>query len=274
MNPLIAELIQAGLIDAATAELLQRQLDPNAAKLDAEQQLLTAVLNGLQAQQEAATVGANTLTIDQASALFDANESVLADAILPTVQNIASERAIGQAISVATAFTDAALEASFMRVNENVLGWANTYYVSLQDGDVGSVPNLNATSRRQFLSVFEQWNRGQLENQQDGQNRGLPNLIEALESTFGPSRAEAIATTEVTRIFGEATKAAGRASDIVTGFQWVTAADERVCPICRPLNGMIIPKAEDTWRHPEPERGAVSHPAHVRCRCDLLMVTT
>jgi hypothetical protein len=52
MDPLIQALLQAGVIDAATAEILNRQIDTEAARTWAEDLLLTASQSGLAGQQE------------------------------------------------------------------------------------------------------------------------------------------------------------------------------------------------------------------------------
>ena len=42
-------------------------------------------------------------------------------------------------------------------------------------------------------------------------------------------------------------------------YRWVTKEDEKVCPTCRPMDGMLLLKSE-----------LVAHPAHWGCRCSLL----
>jgi SPP1 gp7 family putative phage head morphogenesis protein len=86
-------------------------------------------------------------------------------------------------------------------------------------------------------------------------------LRDILATTFGPARAQTIAVTETTRAYYEGGKEA--ASEIEKlGFEmvgiWRTANDERVCPICAPLNGK-----------PEKEWGGLTPPAHPNCRCDV-----
>lgn len=54
---------------------------------------------------------------------------------------------------------------------------------------------------------------------------------------------------------------------------WVTAMDERVCPYCRPLDGLTAPVAEpfdiDPSRHTE---GDLDHPPlHPNCRCLIML---
>lgn len=270
MNELIASLLASGVIDAEAAEILAQQLDGEYARTSAETSLYSSVLGALQQQQDAVVAGIDTVfTAPDAAELLATVDDTLGEFMLPAIEEIATDRAVAVTVNVSTALSDDALEAAFMRVNEAVLSWANDYYLSLEDDDHGSLPNLNATSRQQFLDVFELWNRGSLPNQ--ASNRGLPNLIEALEPVFGPTRAERIASTEVTRIFGEATKQAGRNSDVITGLRWSTSNDERVCPTCGPLHNAIAPIESDSWTHPA--LGQVRHPAHPRCRCDLIPTT-
>lgn len=96
----------------------------------------------------------------------------------------------------------------------------------------------------------------------------LSDLIERIQSSysFSPSRAEAIAVTEVTAAYYEGSKAAWRNSGVIDGKEWQTAADEIVkdCPICAPMQGRVAP-LDEPWEHPN--LGAVDLPGHVRCRC-------
>lgn len=85
----------------------------------------------------------------------------------------------------------------------------------------------------------------------------MGDLGDALESDFGPVRAEAIAVTEVTRAASEgeqaiATELEGQGIELVP--VWQTNDDELVCEICGPRHGQVI----DDEMYP---------PAHVRCRC-------
>jgi hypothetical protein len=71
-----------------------------------------------------------------------------------------------------------------------------------------------------------------------------------------------IAVTEVTRAYSEATNETQQMIN-ETGLAmlrvWHTARDDRVCPICGPLDG--LPESE--WRSQFPN----GPPAHPRCRC-------
>ena len=49
-----------------------------------------------------------------------------------------------------------------------------------------------------------------------------------------------------------------------TGKKWKTAQDEKVCPICEPMDGVVVPLFEP-FEVPGP-------PAHPICRCDIELV--
>jgi len=111
------------------------------------------------------------------------------------------------------------------------------------------------TTRDLIAQIVAQWRAT------PGEDRAV--LIERLQRVVGASRAETIAITAAT----EAATAG------VTAYRdwlkeeyglayvrvWRTAADERVCPICGPLNG----KREADWG------GRSGPPAHPRCRCGV-----
>ena len=82
---------------------------------------------------------------------------------------------------------------------------------------------------------------------------------------FSPERAKTIAITESTRAHFEGTRdtqAEMNKLGFTTELVWFTVNDDRVCPICEPLEG----QAEDTpgagiWD------GGITQPAHTGCRC-------
>ena len=51
--------------------------------------------------------------------------------------------------------------------------------------------------------------------------------------------------------------------DVLSGVEWLTARDERVCVICQRLDGKV-------WRFDDPNRE--QPPAHVNCRCGIIPV--
>lgn len=87
---------------------------------------------------------------------------------------------------------------------------------------------------------------------------------------FDEARALRVAVTEITRAYAEANKLAG--DELVKQFPgvrvvktWFTNRDDRVCPICGPLDGQ-------TQDHAKPFVGGDGKdydrpPAHVSCRC-------
>lgn len=84
-------------------------------------------------------------------------------------------------------------------------------------------------------------------------------------AVFGPTRAEMIAATEITRTISVA-EAWLLLFWSEQGFEagkrvWRTERDGRVCPVCRPLDG----QPEPVWRNTAP----AGPPAHPNCRCWL-----
>lgn len=83
----------------------------------------------------------------------------------------------------------------------------------------------------------------------------LPALEAALTPIYGQSRAERIAITETTRVIAEGNQQAWQSTGLVEDVQWMTANDEKVCPICGELDGQTFPLND------------ISPPAHPQCRC-------
>ncbi len=75
-----------------------------------------------------------------------------------------------------------------------------------------------------------------------------------IEDDFGAERAMRIAITEVTTLLGAGAQEQYRASGF-RFWQWRTAKDERVCPICGPREDQVFPMST---------RFEAAHP---RCRC-------
>jgi len=131
----------------------------------------------------------------------------------------------------------------------------------------------------------------------------LPELIDRLTPVFGHARAELIATTEVTRAYAEGNLQSWNQIQRETGLtivkQVTTANDEKVCPICAPLGGLIfspdgaLPQSaeyqeqngvqaglNDPFVHPGGSGAAAGFkgttynapPFHPRCRCDMISI--
>lgn len=262
MDELLNGLLAAGVIDPDTAEIIRRQSDPDAARAWAEERLLTATQSSLAAQQERALtlLRANDYapTDDQQAAFWSDEDERLGASLLPAIREVAAERA-------AVAAVRSGLPANvFSLINQDVLDWVDDYYTNA-DGDenaFGSLPSLNLTARTRFALYFSEWQTGELGGRPDG----LPQLINALTPVFGPVRAESIAVTETTRIFVQSQRLVEARNPRTVAFRWLTAADERVCPICGPRHGQV--------RRKEQGYEGADIPAHTRCRCDETPETT
>jgi len=161
----------------------------------------------------------------------------------------------------------------------------------LRDYRLSTVAGITKTTADQAIAAIDDWARS-------GQH--LDSLKATLRPIFGATRADMIAVTEVTRIFAQGNLSMWQSTGVVGGKMWRTARDERVCPICRPLDGQIVSLDGDFSLTPsavatspamrsllgdnyDPERamqrantivrnvGArhTAPPAHVRCRCWL-----
>jgi SPP1 gp7 family putative phage head morphogenesis protein len=87
-------------------------------------------------------------------------------------------------------------------------------------------------------------------------------LAALLAPIFGPERAETIGLTEAMIAAAIGNLFAWEAYGVIEEVIWVTAEDERVCPICRPLHEAVIKLGDALY-------GGSRPPAHPRCRCWL-----
>lgn len=85
---------------------------------------------------------------------------------------------------------------------------------------------------------------------------GVEQVLDAISPLFSPDRARTIAVTETTRLFGIGTQATFRAMGLEY-WEWATAEDEAVCPICSDLDGEAF------------DIDTPFAPAHPNCRCYL-----
>jgi SPP1 gp7 family putative phage head morphogenesis protein len=255
---LLAALIAAGVIDQETAEIIERQSDPVAARAWAEAQLTTATAASLQAQLgrllELVGEPGDDETAKRLAKAWRKEDNLMWANMRGALATIATERSSMAAIT-AGAFD------TFNLVNDQIMEWVDFYYRTDQLDFHGSIPNLNRVSRNQFADEFNNWTNGRLG---EGFPPGLPGLIAAIEPTFGVARAENIAVTEVTRIFVQAIKEAESTNPFTVGFTYLVAADERVCPVCTPARGLVALKDAATF----PDGGSWP-PRHPRCRCDI-----
>ena len=142
--------------------------------------------------------------------------------------------------------------ASVDHVNLAAREWARMY-------GYDAVSGINETTRRAIADAMGQFH--------STPGMTVDDVAKLLEPTFGQSRANMIATTEITRANTQAVNIAMQelAADGITATrQWVTWRDDRVCPICGPLHNTF----EDVWQIEQP----AGPPAHVNCRCWLALV--
>ena len=136
--------------------------------------------------------------------------------------------------------------------NRDAIAWLRAY----RGGVFGLI---NETTRKNVVGAITDWIQA---------GDPLPVLEAQIGRWFAQERASNIAITEVTRAYAEGNTMAWRSAGVVGGKRWNTAFDERVCLICRPLNGMIVGLDNGFWSR-EGGVGMRNPPAHPRCRCWL-----
>lgn len=151
-----------------------------------------------------------------------------------------------------------ALDIDWSLANAAVLEWA-----AVESGIIFS--ELMATSSKEARAALILW----IES-----GAPLKELQKTLSrpSMFGASRGKLIAVTETTRAYSQGNMAAWRESGVVTGKEWQTARDDRVCEICAPLNGKIV-ELEGQFETSEGLSNVGEPPAHPGCRCDTAPIT-
>jgi SPP1 gp7 family putative phage head morphogenesis protein len=147
-------------------------------------------------------------------------------------------------------------------VNDNAIDYLRRYRLS-------TIHGIMESTRERSMNIVEQWI-------QSGER--LDVLTAQLEHLFDARRAETIAVTEVTRIYSEGNQAAWKSTDgLVAGNRWSTAMDEKVCPVCAPLDGVVANLGDGFGIDENGEgvadtEGILGPPAHVNCRCWLTPV--
>jgi SPP1 gp7 family putative phage head morphogenesis protein len=119
-----------------------------------------------------------------------------------------------------------------------------------RDYRFNQIKDITDTTRRQTQAALAEWI-------QSGES--LDTLESVMSGIFGEARAARIAATEVTRAFSMGNMTAWESTGMVNQVEWMTAQDERVCPICADHEGEHF-GVEDTDAYPPNS----SHPG---CRC-------
>lgn len=160
-------------------------------------------------------------------------------------------RIFGDGAQAGAALLPASLELliNWDTFNRQAVDWAKNYGVKWLHG-------INDVTRENTVNAIEEWIKN---------GEPLPMLKQRLAPWFDKSRAARIATTEVTRIYSEGNQAAWKSTGFVGGKRWNTAMDERVCPMCGPLEGKVV--ALNNYFPVQLAGGVMGPPAHVNCRC-------
>lgn len=143
---------------------------------------------------------------------------------------------------------DIAILMDFDYVNQSAIDYAREYRYELIKG-------ITQTTQKQVQTLISDWVQS---------GNPLKDLEAQLDPIFGKVRAQMIASTEVTRVFQESNARVWRSTGFVDVIEYQTSRDDRVCPICAPLDGKELP-LNDKTDHP---------PKHVRCRCWTMPVVS
>ena len=146
-----------------------------------------------------------------------------------------------------------ALSVDWSLINEDARTWARGYAYSQING-------ITDTTRRILSQRVNDWMVSGKPLQELMRDKRLVQL-------FGPTRAKMIAVTEVTRAYAEANQLVFQQTGVQQR-RWNTANDELVCPICGPLNGMVVGITEPF------SGGIMLPPAHPNCRCWITPVVS
>lgn len=99
----------------------------------------------------------------------------------------------------------------------------------------------------------------------------IGDIFRELEPTYGERRALLIANNETTNVYANADKLAGEAlkaeyPEVLVIKRWNTNRDAKVCPICRPMNNLVVP-IDEMFIHPETGVAYDGPSAHIGCLC-------
>lgn len=168
-------------------------------------------------------------------------------ALMTVMGKVTVDRVLRIAAEVGVAFDPA-------NISTRASAWARQYTNDLVNQLMGTTQNVIGDAVAQYIETPDMTIR---------------DLKDFLEPAFGEPRAERIAVTETTRAYSRATMQYRNQLEEEQGFVmagvWQTAADDRVCPICAPLDGM----PDVDW--PESIKEAGGPPAHVNCRCSVAL---
>lgn len=169
---------------------------------------------------------------------------ILYEILLPYI----TESVVGSAYrSYVELSAESEIGISWEAVNQMAIDWSANYTAQV-------VAQISKTSMAAFTEKFEPWLLS---------GEPLSALVEQLTPFYGEIRAEMIAVTEVTRAFAEGNMLFWNSTGMVTGYNFRTARDEKVCPLCDGISGAASRnphRMDDVDDLP---------PKHVRCRCAI-----
>lgn len=138
-------------------------------------------------------------------------------------------------------------------VSGDIMGWLNKYAFDLISGINGTTRAAVERAVGAFVSES---------------SYTLRQLRETLQPAFGISRSTTIAVTEVTRAYAvgqDLMQSRIEQEGIPTIKVWRTLEDEKVCPICAPLD--FLAESPQGGFNPFGGFGIPDPPAHPNCRC-------
>lgn len=104
-------------------------------------------------------------------------------------------------------------------------------------------------------------------------DESVPELKGRVETVFTSAkgaRSEKIARTEVLRASNFGSREGYKQSGVIKKMEWLTALDDRTCPICQPMNGKQISMRA---KFDVNGAGRIDHPpAHPNCRCTIIPI--
>lgn len=173
-------------------------------------------------------------------------EHLLQAEIMTELAGIATEQALANAMSIGVGF-------ELGEINAAASEWARQYAFDL-------VKDLTETTWKVVSNATSQF--------VETPGMTIGQLRDLLKPAFGAPRAQMIAVTETTRAFSQGTNIYQemlRGAGVEMTRIHNTSGDERVCPICGPLEG----QPESVWASEYP----TGPPLHVGCRCWLTLST-
>lgn len=142
-------------------------------------------------------------------------------------------------------------------INQPALEYAKTYVTKW----LSELDEVSSKAVRDALGLFIS---------QPGANLG--DVMSVLQAGgFSEQRAQRIAVTEITRVYAEANQIyanalAAQYPEFKIKKRYFTNVDDRVCPVCAPLDGKVA-DYDDEFAIPNP-------PLHVNCRCWTAVTVT